>query len=531
MKQLLAVMLLCVAARAHAQPAWMPLSREVEAFHLRELMAPGYTHHTALKPYRRDAFTVYQRPDSTYPTAVWQALDRWAGVRNGRKVRWGPLADLSMGGGLDSSFAMLHRAGAGFWMDADLHPKWSLHVDAQGWDQRFAPHLDTLARAIQVAPGEGYAWVAGNGFRHAEVQGHVSWDPGRYFNITAGRGRNFLGDGHRSMVLSDETYAYPFLRITTRVWRVRYVNLFASLSDIRGAGGVQSDFRRKYTSMHYLSWNATKRLNVSLFESIVWNRGDSLYPRGFDINYLNPIIFYRPVEFAVGSPDNAMLGLTASYKVGKGVLVYGQLMLDEFLANEIRQGKGWYGNKQSGQLGVLAHEPFGAAGVVVRGEFNVVRPFMYTHSDVVQNYSHFGQPLAHPYGSNLREAILHVDRRTDRWHFALRGSMAWMGSDTVGSHGNSIFRPESERPRDANGVPINRGYSIGDASRVKLFHAQARLGYLLDPSTATRLEVSYLFRHRDPARGAAYTLHVVQVGVVCHFRQRYVEQDVRYVLQ
>ena len=57
--------------------------------------------------------------------------------------------------------------------------------------------------------------------------------------------------------------------------------------------------------MHLLSFNVTDWLNFSVFESIVWQGKDTLNNRGFDINYINPFVFYRPVEYNIGSADNA----------------------------------------------------------------------------------------------------------------------------------------------------------------------------------------------------------------------------------
>jgi len=521
---------LVLAGCALAQPAWMPLSREVEQVHLPVLYQLGSTAHTSIRPYRRDLLWQAHEADTLRPKAAWAALDRWAGVRNGRKVRWGPLLDASGGAEAGATTSPIYRAGAGFWLDADLHRTLSFHFNGQAWDQRFPTYLDTLVRATQVTPGDGYAFGDGPNYTHYDINGHLSWDPGKYFNLTLGRGRNFFGEGHRSMMLSDETYAYPYLRVTTKVWRVQYVNLFTAMSDIRGAGGDPSRFDRKYTSMHYLSWNVSKRVNLNVFEAIIWSAGDSIYPRGFDVNYLNPLIFYRPVEYSIGSPDNAMVGLGLNVKVGKKVLLYSQFMLDELIVKEVREGTGWFGNKQSFQLGVLARDAFAVKDLVLRGEWNVIRPFMYTHSESTQNHAHFGQPLAHPYGSNLQEVIVHADRTLGRWNYGLRASMAWMGSDTEFSYGNNIFRPERERPLQENGNLRDRGYTIGGARQIELFHGQLRGGYLLDPSTATRLEVSYLFRNRTGEGIDTDQLHVLRVGLVCHFRQRYHEQEVRYVL-
>jgi hypothetical protein len=360
----------------------------------------------------------------------------------------------------------------------------------------------------------------------------VSWDAGQYFNLTLGKGRNSFGEGIRSMMLSDEAYGYPFLRITTTVWRIRYVNLFTRMTDIRSAGGDPTRFHGKFASMHYLSWNASKRINVAVFEAIVWQQGDSAYPRGFDLNYLNPIILHRPVEYDIGSPDNALLGFGLNVKAGRNTLFYTQFVLDEFLLREVRAGNGWFGNKQSVQAGVVARDAFRSPGLSLRAEWNFVRPFMYTHSDTRQNYAHHGQPLAHPFGSNLQELLAMATRDRGRWTLALRASMAWMGSDSVDSYGNNIFRPERERPRrvDNPALPRNYGYQVGERDPIGLLHTELRTGFLLDPHTSTRLEASYLFRVRNAPRVPNEVSHLFRLGLVCHFRERHPEQEKRYVL-
>jgi hypothetical protein len=513
-----------------AQPAWMPLSRLVEHPYAAAMHGKGSTMHTAIRPYRRSEVMALVGADSLRPTAAWNALDRWAGAGNGRRFRFGPLLEAT--GGFDASAqnTFLVRSGGGAWLEADLGSKFHVHLNGMGWQERLPRYLDSLAGATQVTPGEGYAETSGDGRSHYDLQGHLSWDPGKYFNITLGRGRNFFGEGYRSLHLSDEAYSYPYLRITTTFWKVKYVNLFSQLRDIRGAGGDPTRFAKKYTSMHYLSWNISDRVNLGIFEAIVWSAGDSLYPRGFDVQYLNPVIFYRPVEFAIGSPDNALLGGALNVRAGRSTTLYLQVMLDEFLLEQVRSGNGWYANKQAVQMGVMARNAFRVDGLDLRGEWNLVRPFMYTHSDTRQNYAHFAQPLAHPYGSNFQEVLVHVDRSKGRWDLGARASMAWLGSDSAASYGNNIFRPESDRPRSL-GEPVNFGYRIGMNGPYTLFHAEARAGWTLDPHTATRLQASVLWRQRSVPNGPTTDDLVLRLGLVCHFRERYVDQEVRYRLQ
>ena len=105
---------------------------------------------------------------------------------------------------------------------------------------------------------------------------------------------------------------------------------------------------------------------MSIFEAIVWQDNDPNYRRGFDVNYLNPVLFYRPTEFSLGSPDNALLGFAVNVRVGKHALLYSQLMFDEFLLSNVRAGEGWFGNKQGLQLGVVGHDAFKIEGLMLR---------------------------------------------------------------------------------------------------------------------------------------------------------------------
>lgn len=518
-----------MTAGATAQNGWLPVSREVERPHMFGLQRWGSAMHTAIRPYRAPEVRTFDPSDTLRPVSVLPELDRWAGARNGRKFRWGPLLDGSMVHDAGQTEAIKYRAGAGLWTDIDAGEKLNFHFDAQAWSEKFPAYLDTLVRSTQMSMGEGYAYGDAPAYMHYDWNAHVSWDPGKYFNFTLGKGRNFFGEGHRSLMLSDEAMSYPYLRITTTFWRIKYVNLFSVMNDIRGADGDPAEFRRKYSSMHYLSWNAGKRINVALFEGIVWSQGDTAYPRGFDVNYLNPVIFYRPVEFTLGSPDNALLGGAFNVKVGRRTLIYTQLVLDEFLLKQVRAGDGWYANKQSVQVGVVSRDAFKVTGLTLRGEWNFVRPFMYTHSDTRQNYAHAGQPLAHPYGSGFHEAIAHGDWVRGRWLFGLHASMAWMGNDTTWSRGNNIFRPESERQRVENGY-VNYGYKVGDTAPSTTLHIELRSGWLIDPNTGTRVELSYMFRSRDPYVGETVVSNVVRIGLMCYFRDRHPEQEVRYVL-
>ena len=512
---------------AFAQNGYVPLSREVERNFADRLYWHRTDFHTSIRPYRQREVNALIEKDTLESSALI-LLDRLATAE--RKLRIGPLLDLSAGMQPGAAEAFYHRAGAGLWADLDVKGTLNFHIDGQGWSQRFPNYLDRFVRANVIVPGEGRAYGDAPNYTHYDWNAHVSWDPGKYFNITAGRGRNFFGEGYRSLMLSNEAQGYPYLRITTTIWKVKYVNLYAMMDDLRSTDGDPLRSRRKYAAMHYLSWNAIPRLNVSLFEAIVFDPGSEKYPRGFDMHYLNPVIFYRPVEFHTGSPDNALIGISINGKVGRNTMLYSQFVMDEFLMYHVRNGTGWYANKQALQFGAVARNAFNVDGLTLRGEWNYVRPFMYTHINNIQNYAHFGQPLAHPFGSNVHELIAHADLDRGKFLYSIRTSTALMGADSVDSYGNNIFRPDSDRPKRPDGRYYDLGYYHGHHDPITLIHAEVRAGYLLDRNTGTRLEASYLFRSHMDGNGTSIA-NLFRLGISCYFRDRYAEQEVRYQLQ
>jgi hypothetical protein len=233
---------------------------------------------------------------------------------------------------------------------------------------------------------------------YADLRGSVSWNVTPYINMQFGRDQQFIGDGYRSLFLSNFSAPHTFLKFNTRIWKLNYTNLYMQLSPTPDAE-INKGFLKKYTSMHHLSVNVTKWLTVGGFEAIVFGRENH-----YDYSYLLPVIFLRSIEQQNGSPDNANLGIDFKANVLKKVQLYGQLMFDEFKKDElVGESSYWWGNKQAYQLGAKYVDAFGVANLDLQAEFNQVRPFMYQFRDTTAAYTHALQPLAHPIGGNLRE--------------------------------------------------------------------------------------------------------------------------------
>ena len=303
---------------------------------------------------------------------------------------------------------------------------------------------DWVSRYKAVPGGGFYKSFKKTGYDFFDARGSVNWNVTKYINMQLGYDKNFIGNGYRSLFLSDFSNSYLFLKLNTRIWKINYTNLYQELFPAFIKRG-DNLLPRKYAAMHHFSINATPWLNVGLFESVVFGRKDH-----FDFSYLLPVIFLRSIEGENGSPDNANIGFDAKVNIAKKVQVYGQLMLDEFVLKNVLKHKDWWANKQAYQFGVKYVDAFNVSNLDLQLELNNVRPFTYAHHDSVADYSHYNQPLAHPLGANFRE-IVFIAKYQPLKKLYLQGKMIYykQGTDSAGyDFGSNIFRNYEDRLRD-----------------------------------------------------------------------------------
>ena len=269
-----------------------------------------------------------------------------------------------------------------------------------GENQMKAPDfVQNYISTYHAVPGEGYykSGFKKTGVDFFDARGYVTFSAAKYVHFTFGQDKIFLGDGIRSLFISDVSNASPFLRINFHYKQFDYENLFLELTKkCNITKGDQYTFT-KYAAMHHLSYNATNNLQFGLFESVIFSRN-----HGFELAYLNPIIFYRQVEQSLGSPDNAAIGFDGKWNLMHHVQLYGQFLLDDFNFAEFKINHKWWGEKYALQAGLKYVDVFGIKNLDAQAEINFIRPFVYSHSDSLGNYTNYNQPLAHPMGANLK---------------------------------------------------------------------------------------------------------------------------------
>ncbi|GAA4289783.1 hypothetical protein GCM10023163_01890 [Aestuariibaculum suncheonense] len=485
----------------------------------RQINVVGTNSHTASKPF------IYQDVAKYYDfeaenTMLQQNRETWFGRKlwNEHLVKlqgedyWftiDPIFDLEVGKDTEADFSSTYNNTRGLRVQGGLGKKFNFFTTVYESQGRFAQYVNEYAESLKafgpdpaIIPGRGIAKrFKTDSYDYPVAEAYLSYAPADFLNIQFGHGKNFIGDGYRSLLVSDVVSPHPFLKLNTQFWKIKYTNTWMWLRDVRPEVTEDGAFLTKYMANHYLSWNVSKRLNLGFFESVMWTNSNN---RGFDINYLNPIIFYRAIEFETGQDaGNAILGASGKYKVNDNINIYSQFVLDEFKLSAIKGGERSWVNKFGYQLGAKYYNAFNVNNLLLQAEYNRIRPYTYSHNTIATNYGHNNQSMAHLWGANLSEFILIGRYHYNRWFanakliFGVRGLDFNNDNDTY-SYGGDVYRDYDDRPFDT-------GVEVGQGNKTKVFNGNLQAGYLINPASNLKIFTDITFRDFNPEAETATT--------------------------
>ncbi|MCL2074429.1 MAG: hypothetical protein FWH18_10930 [Marinilabiliaceae bacterium] len=496
---------------------------------------PGMNLHTSVKPYRLDEIENHYSTDSLvqrdlykpygklniFQRFVHDDLFRWEDKEDIIMVRVNPLFNFEFGKELSEERNLWVNT-RGIMIEGQLGKNVAFFADFYENQAVFPQYIDdyisdksnpSFPRGRYVVPGQGSTIkrFKETGWDYYQSTGYVSYNAGQYINFHLGYGKNFLGDGYRSLLLSDNATAYTHFKMTTTFWKVKYWWMIAQFQHRNyDEIGELTRYPYKYGAFHYLTWNIGKRLSFGLFESVIWAEKDKEGHRGIDLNYINPFLFYRPVENAIGSPDNMFLGANIKLIIAKGTALYSQFIINEFKLDELKARNGWWANKWGVQVGAKSYNIFRINNLDIQSEINIVRPFTYTWYNPINNYGHATQPLAHPLGANFRENVSIIRYRWKRWHIEMQSMIAIKGEDKnivealemrpndfenrVVSYGGDIYKSNQERFG-------SHGHNIGQGYKTDIRNLSAELSWLINPKNNMNIAIGGRYRTYSNEKG------------------------------
>lgn len=499
----------------NGQTYYLPLNQQYNQDIQKKLYNPDIYFHTSIRPYFLPEVKAVINYDSLKQSQKWKHSfqKKW------QQKAWDKLFNDNVIRLKRKGFSLYVNPLMNFSVGRDVSHKETTWVNTRGIEIKgtigknfsffssfyenqgiFPEYVNQYVIQNKVVPGQGrihvlldntgeHYFLNGRSFDYSNASGYISWKSGKYFNFQFGKGKNFYGDGYRSLLLSDNATNNLFFKASLNIWHFKYQILLNQYVDLRDST-MQLGYPRKYSAVHYISWNITKRIALSFFDAVVWQARDSKGNyRGFDVQYLNPAIFLRSVEFSVGSPDNALLGANLSVIAGKHSVFYGQLLLDEFVFKKILARTGYWGNKQAVQLGFKTYDAFKIKNLYLQTEFNYVPPYTYSEQFERINYGHYNQPLAHPFGANFWESVNFIRYHYKRYYFQYEFLYSILGKDPPGkNYGGDIYKSYNTRVREY-------GNFVGQGIRTRLLYQNISASFLINPSYNLNLTVGAVFRN------------------------------------
>jgi len=385
---------------------------------------------------------------------------------------------------------------------------------------KFPAYYNAVVNANQFIPGQAYLrnyqGIAKNSADWSYVTAILSYNVTKNLNVTLGEDKMFIGDGYRSLLLSDYAANMPLLRVTANLGKhVQYMATWAYIEDLRETKfDVFGSNRRKWAFFHYIDWNVSNRVSFGFFNALISPEADANgNRRGFDANMINPIFFSSSLGPSQQPKDNTLVGFTAKYKILDKTALYAQLLLDRFKAGSFFSDNN-ADNTNGVQVGIRGADLFAVKRFNYLFEFNTVKPYTYQSANTISSYNFYGDPLAHPYGANFREALGILNYSFGRIDLQGQINYAKYGTDSLNTINNGKIVNKPFVPTATTTTAIGQGLST------QLYYAEGTISFLINPKYNLRFELSGLYRQEKSSKADNKTT-MVTFGLRSSFRNLY----------
>lgn len=346
----------------------------------------------------------------------------------------------------------------------------------------------------------------------AYVTALIGYNINKNVSVQMGEDKTFIGDGYRSVLLSDFAAPYPLLRLNVSLCKnVQYTAMWAYLEDQRAKQfNVYGNNRRKWGVFHYVDWNINSKASLGFFNALIAEEAtDGGVGHGFDLNYINPLYFSSSLHASSSTvpADHTLLGLNAKFNLLKKTTLYGQILIDQ----TTQLG---FGQRSAFQLGIRGSDLFTAKRLNYLLEYNTAKPFTYSSQYPIVNYTQLSEPLAHPFGANFKEWVALLNYSIGRFDFQGQIDEAKYGLNNSLNYGKNILISNTIN------LPSSNINITGQGLATTLHYAEGTIAFLLNPKYNLRLEAGLLIREEKNIQTTTKTTQFT-FGIRSSFRNLY----------
>lgn len=360
---------------------------------------------------------------------------------------------------------------------------------------RFPTHIDSSALALGGLPGQGFSKnIETAAFDWMNTTMHMSYAVADALQVSLAYDKVHIGEGYRSMLLSESPYNFTHAKFSGRVKRFQYNSIWAYMTDRRNqrmANPLEPSSARvgsqvKYAGFQYVDYLLSSRATIGLFHSLIWAKDDASSAKQL----------------------NSGLGLNAKYQPTAKYLIYAQLYADDLSKLSFNKDSD---RRMAYQLGAKTYDLFAVDNLNLTAEFNQVAPYTYQLQNNRINYSSDGESLAHPNGANFREILAILTYRWNRVDIYGQSLFSRYGADpnAESNFGRDIFKTTISQP----------GYRIGQGLATDLFYNELRIAYILNPKYNLRFELGLINRQQKAlSTGDKVNANIFTIGLRSTFR-------------
>jgi len=197
---------------------------------------------------------------------------------------------------------------------------------------RYPRYEDSIINVMKGIPGQGFAKsFKGNsgdasGKDWGIIFGALSVDINSNMRVTLGNGKNFVGSGYRSVILSDVSFSYPYLRTDLRFGNFYYYVLWAYMQSDSWLYFTRGDSHYKYASYHVAGWKPTPKLELSIIEGVMWKNTDKdgLYKYSPNMEMFNPVMLMPLAIHGFNGDSRVQIGYDINYSPVSNLKLYTQ---------------------------------------------------------------------------------------------------------------------------------------------------------------------------------------------------------------
>lgn len=294
-----------------------------------------------------------------------------------------------------------------------------------------------IAEIIEPRLRYNFKWIEnieniGNyDFTYGYLKYHTEPVKGMNLMFELGREDVTLGYGYGSkLVLSDDHPILDFIKFNFDYGIINFSSMHISTTGYFSP--IMVDRYTKFIAFNRLKLKFKNLFDIGIGEAMVYSG------RGIDLAYLSPVNFYKFIEMSIQDRDNGNLYLDLQTKFIKNLELQGTFFLDENILSNLSDLQR-YTNKTAYQVGAFWYAPFSISDLSLIMEYTKIRPYVYTHIDIENNYTAFGALLGHRIGPNADELMLRSNYNlNEKIRLSLEYRYTRKGNNVYDDNGNLI---------------------------------------------------------------------------------------------